>query len=344
MCSSSPPDYSAQMSQQAVLSAESAKADLDFRKQQYVDAQPRLEQLYTTAQKVADAQSASMNESNTRAAEQNKFYKDNYQPTELRSLQEANAAGTEDDQNAAAGRAVADVTQQQDIARGTTNRGLQSMGVNPNSGRFVGAQNTLGLNAAATSAGAATSARTTAKNTGIALRAGAVATGRGLQNIAGQTANTSINQGNSSVNNSNTGAQGGLGYAGLVGAGYQNQTAAATGLFNGYANLQGQSNQINSQSGSGFGQLLGTLGGAALSNPQIFSDINLKENIKYVGENKGFSIYEYNYVADKGLPVGKFEGVLAQDIEHSHPEAINYDATGYMKVNYKALGIEMRAV
>lgn len=341
MCSSSPPDYSAQMSQQAVLSAESAKADLDFRKQQYADAKPRLEQLYTTAQKVADAQSASMNESNARAAEQNKFYKDNYQPTELRSLQEANAAGTEDDQNAAAGRAVADVTQQQDIARGTTNRGLQSMGVNPNSGRFVGAQNTLGLNAATTSAGAATSARTTAKNTGIALRAGAVATGRGLQNIAGQTANTSINQGNSSVNNSNTGAQGGLGYAGLVGAGYQNQTAAATGLFNGYANLQGQSNQINSQSGSGFGQLLGTLGGAAITS---YSDINLKENIKYVGENKGFDIYEFNYAPNANLPEGKFEGVLAQDIEHSHPEAINYDAIGYMKVNYKTLGIEMRAV
>ena len=266
MCSSSPPDYSAQMAQQAVLSAQSAREDLDFRKQQYADAKPRLDQLYSTAQRVADAQSASMTESNARAAEQNKFYKDNYQPTELRSLQEANAAGTEDDQNAEAGRAVADVNQQDEIARDGSNRGLMAMGINPNSGRFAAATNALGLNRAAIGAGAATTARRTAKNTGIALRAGAVATGRGLQNIAGQTAATSLNQGNSSVGNANTGAQGGLGYANLVGQGYQNQTAAASGLFNGYANLQGQSNQINSQSGSGFGQLLGTLGGAYISH------------------------------------------------------------------------------
>ena len=264
MCSSSPPDYSTQMAQQSVLTAESAKADLDFRKQQYEEAKPRLTSLYDMADKVGAAQLTSMTESNTRTAEQNQFWEDNYKPTELRSLQEANEAGTESDQNAAAGRAVADVRNQSAIATASTNRGLQSMGVNPNSGRFAGATTANELVGAAGAAGAATNARTTAKNTGVALRAGAVATGRGMQNVAGQTANTAVNQGNSAVGNANTGAQGGLGYSNMVGQGYSNGTNANMGLFNGYAGLQNGSNQA-AGGDSTAGTVVGLVGAAAVA-------------------------------------------------------------------------------
>ena len=261
------PDYTPGMIAQAQASERSAAADLDFRKQQYEEAKPRLMQLYEMANKVGTAQYDNMRASDARAAEQNQFWKDNCMPTELRSLAEANAYGGEADQATQAGRAVADVRQQNAIATAAANRNLESMGVNPNSAKFMAAQRGLGLQQASSAAGAATGARLQAKNQGIALRAGAVATGRGMQNMAGQTAATSLNQGNAAVGNANTGAQGGLGYTNMVGQGYANQTQMHTGLFNGYANLQANSDTINGQSsGGGLGGLVGTLGGAYLGS------------------------------------------------------------------------------
>jgi hypothetical protein len=258
------PDYTAGMIAMANASERSAKADLAFRTRQYEEAKPRLMQLYDMANKVGTAQYESMKASDQRAADQNKFWEDNYKPTELRSLAEANNYGGVEDQAIQAGKAVADVRQQSAIQQAGLERNLASMGINPNSAKFVAAKQAAGLSSAASAAGGATNARLQAKNQGIALRAGAVATGRGMQNVAGQTAATSLNQGNSAVNNSNTGAQGGLGYANFVGQGYQNQTQMHTGLFNGYANLQGQSNQINGQSDGGSG-IMGLIGTGAMA-------------------------------------------------------------------------------
>ena len=333
------PDYSAGMAAQAASSERSAAADLEFRKQQYEEAKPRLEQLYDLASKVGTAQADSMTEQNRRADEQEKFWNDNYKNTEIQSVKEANEAGSEADQASEAGRAVADVRQQQQVQADSNARGLRAMGVNPNSGRFAGMQNATGLQAAANSAGAATLARNTSKNKGIALRAGAVATGRGMQNLAGQTAATASGIGSAGVNSANAGANGGLGYAGLVGQGFQNQTNNANNLFNGYANLQGQSNQINNQD-SGLGGMVGTIVGAGITR---YSDIRLKENIEYLGQENGINMFEFEYVDKPYLPKGRFIGVIAQDVEYRHPEAVYTCEDGYKRVDYSKIGVEMRA-
>lgn len=69
----------------------------------------------------------------------------------------------------------------------------------------------------------------------------------------------------------------------------------------------------------------------------MFSDINLKENIEYVREEHGHKIYRFNYKDRDGL----YEGVMAQEIQESMPEAVK-EINGYLAVDYGMLGLEMR--
>jgi hypothetical protein len=95
-----------------------------------------------------------------------------------------------------------------------------------------------------------------------------------------------------------------------------------------------QSKNANTQSMLGnWINLGGKLGAAALS------DIRVKENVKKVGEKNGFNIYHFNY---KGKP-GLFEGVMAQEIAETRPDAV-VDIDGVLRVYYDRIGIEMREV
>ena len=82
---------------------------------------------------------------------------------------------------------------------------------------------------------------------------------------------------------------------------------------------------------SGAGGLSNAAKGIA-SFGALFSDERLKENIEPVGKlDNGAKIYAYNFKGD-GTPQ---IGLLAQEIEKTHPEAVIDDpATGFKKVNY----------
>ena len=73
-------------------------------------------------------------------------------------------------------------------------------------------------------------------------------------------------------------------------------------------------------------------GAAAAAAPFIFSDRRLKENIKKVGklDNK-LPIFSYNYKGDATPRIG----LMAQDVEKKHPEAVMnigaYKAVDYSK-------------
>jgi hypothetical protein len=75
-----------------------------------------------------------------------------------------------------------------------------------------------------------------------------------------------------------------------------------------------------------------------------FSDIDLKTNIKF--ENKlinNLPIYSFEYKNSK-YGVGRFEGVMAQDVEKTYPEAVGISPEGYKMVDYSKIGIEFRRV
>lgn len=92
---------------------------------------------------------------------------------------------------------------------------------------------------------------------------------------------------------------------------------------------------------STFNQILG-MGSSIAGIASLFSDETLKTNIQKVGEDsKGNPRYSWDWNEDAaklGLK-GKGEGVLAQQIAQSQPDAVSRDAaSGKLKVDYDKVG------
>ena len=93
------------------------------------------------------------------------------------------------------------------------------------------------------------------------------------------------------------------------------------------------------QKETGTGDVLGTVAQlAALAYGM--SDERMKEDIKFVGKEKGHNIYTWNW-KDEAKQMGwdKFPtiGVLAQEVMKYMPEAVMEDENGYYRVNYGVL-------
>ena len=116
--------------------------------------------------------------------------------------------------------------------------------------------------------------------------------------------------------------------------------------------LSGLSNILNNQtssyintSGSFLGDVGGALGGAAAAYT-AFSDRRIKENIVEVGvdQRTALPLYEFNYIIEFGNPDIRYQGVMADDVELIHPEAVVETDLGFKAVNYEMLGIEFKEV
>lgn len=90
----------------------------------------------------------------------------------------------------AAQQAGADVSKSFGAGRDITQRNLERMGVNPNSGAFVRGTSNLGLEEAAAKSGAETNARDSRRLQAIGLRQGAAATGQAM--AAGSNSNDQL--------------------------------------------------------------------------------------------------------------------------------------------------------
>lgn len=96
---------------------------------------------------------------------------------------------------------------------------------------------------------------------------------------------------------------------------------------------QQQQGAQNSLMGGLFG-LGGSILGGAARNPALFmgSDVRIKENIKRIATaSNGLGIYAYNHIGD---PLPRI-GLLAQEVEQIHPEAV-MEIDGVKHVNYDA--------
>lgn len=82
--------------------------------------------------------------------------------------------------------------------------------------------------------------------------------------------------------------------------------------------------------------------GSALGG--FFSDIVLKTNIQFENKIKNnLPIYTFEYI-NENHGVGRFEGVMAQDVEKTYPQAVSISPEGYKMVDYSQIGIEFRRV
>ena len=74
---------------------------------------------------------------------------------------------------------------------------------------------------------------------------------------------------------------------------------------------------------------------------KIFSDIRLKEKIERTGVSpSGIPIYEFNYIGDNN----RYSGAMAQDLLEMNIDAVSMDASGYYKVNYNNIDVDMHLI
>ena len=74
---------------------------------------------------------------------------------------------------------------------------------------------------------------------------------------------------------------------------------------------------------------------------RMFSDIRLKEKIQRTGSSpSGIPIYEFNYIGDNS----RYSGTMAQDLLETNPDAVSMDTSGYYKVNYSNIDVDMHLI
>lgn len=98
------------------------------------------------------------------------------------------------------------------------------------------------------------------------------------------------------------------------------------------ATNQYQSNQIAMR-----GQTLEMVGALAGGGMALASDERLKTNITFVENRNGHNIYTWDWI--EGHDYGYNEGVIAQEVMETNPEAVVVMSNGYYAVNYSMLGV-----
>ena len=79
-------------------------------------------------------------------------------------------------------------------------------------------------------------------------------------------------------------------------------------------------------------QLVGSIAG-------LFSDIRLKEDIKFLRKEGDYNIYEFKYAGSPQI----YEGVMAHEVQQIKPEAVGKHE-GYLTVNYSMIEPEFKEV
>jgi hypothetical protein len=193
----------------------------DFYKNLYdTTIKPQTDALWDLTNEYSAKQMENSEKNQGRADDLWNTYVTNYKPVLEKSAQESLEYGNEADQNRAAGRAVTDVRQQGQINREAMDRNLASMGINPNSGKFVTAYGANALRETAASAGAGTNAREMARDKGIMLRQGAAATGSNIASTGLGYSSLGTSQGTNAINSVTSANNATINGASVMGTGY----------------------------------------------------------------------------------------------------------------------------
>jgi hypothetical protein len=335
---------------------------LAFSERQYEDSLAELERLRPTLDALAQGQITATNLANDITKSSWNDYNTTYRPLEQRVAADAMSAGSVAEQEKAAGKAGIDVQRQLDMQRGTMDSSLTSMGVNPNSGKFVGANRTAAILGAAARAGAQTQAREGERLLGDAKRSSAAAMGRGMTG----TALTGIQVGGNAAGQASGLAGAGSAQRNALGQQYLGNMAGSSGLMGNAAgvntsaanimtDLYGQrlnAYQTQAQSAGALGAGLGQLGGMAL----MMSDENVKTDKRPASGKKarkaidGMRVEKWKYkpgqpYSDAEEHIGTYAQDFARETGVGNGKTINViDAIGVNMAATKELSKELRSL
>lgn len=133
------------------------------------------------------------------------------------------------------------------------------------------------------------------------------------------------------------------GAAGAVPAGYGTTTQTTSG-FGPALGAIGSLGMAAAGMGAFGPAAQGAIGGMKFNPFSGFSDARLKDDVTKVGEINGVNLYRWKWnneakqIGAKGAP--EF-GVMAQEVEATHPQHVHIGADGYRRVNYVGLFSEL---
>lgn len=101
----------------------------------------------------------------------------------------------------------------------------------------------------------------------------------------------------------------------------------------------GSASNAAAASQNNFNNAMGA-GALALQGYETFSDERLKTDIELIGESGGHNIYSWlwNEAAEMLGLTGRSSGVIAQEVEKTHPHAVS-ERGGFKCVDYAAIGV-----
>lgn len=233
-----------------------------------------------------------------------------------------------------ANQAIADVGIQTGLARTASAQAMARRGVMPGTGQSIAATNALDAAEAATKTGAAQVARAGARQEGYSLTDRATNSLSGYPNFGLNTTNQGSDIAGKTISNINASVAGRTNPITSAAQIAGSMGANATNMYN----TQAQTWASRQNSGDQITQGLLGMGAAYLMKP---SDRRLKENIDFVkvDKNTNLNIYKFNYKDD---PEIQYEGVMADEVIKTYPDAVLTNPHGFMSVNYKLLGIEFK--
>jgi hypothetical protein len=268
MCAPKIPKPDPLIGQAAKSNSDIAADQLALGKEQLAWERERAEKQDPLVQKIVDQQMRIGDSNEDRASAQWDIYQDLFHPVEQKMVEDANSFDSEERKSRMAAEAGADVTRSYDGALASNQRGMERMGINPNSGRFQGLNNEMNLSRAKDMAGGMNLARRNTELSGMAMREGVAKFGRNMTSTGLAADSAALNGGNAATgtmaqsaairNSSMAGAQNWFG-----GATNSNSSAANIGLGLFQGEMQGA--QAKAEASAGLGQLIGTLGVGAMS-------------------------------------------------------------------------------
>ena len=316
--------------QAALKNSQVAQEALDWYKNTYeTDLKPRQAATDALTSRVVNDQLDTSTINKQRGTAQWDRFVSVFQPVEDQTVADSTNIDSAGELARASGEAAAGVQTQFDNAAGQRARSQAAMGINPNSGRAMAMDSEAQLGLAATKAGASNNARLVARDRGITLRAGVANFGRNMPNTAANAYGLSMNANQGATGANAVANAGALNNANFAGQRFNTAIQGNNSAGNIMANQYGQQvsaynaqQQADAQSSAGIGNMIGTVGAAAMPYLMSMSSKKIKENKKPVDDGetldkvKDLPVESWKYkkgVADEGEHVGAY----AEDVQKS---------------------------
>lgn len=237
---------------------------------------------------------------NNWAAEDRARYRGTFMPLEDRYISEAANYNSPERRAAAVTEAVGDVRQESAIARGTRERSLTAMGVNPNSGRFAAEERRGGVSEALASAGAGNMARRQVEAMAEAKTANAINLGKGLSVNPATSMGLSMN---------------------ATGAGFQgamNGQTQMAGMLGDMDRTRMNAWQQNNSMWNGIGGAVGSLAGAFLLSSKDAKTNKRQPEMSVLDAVRDMPVEQWSYKDGMGDGGGRDHiGPYAEDFQRA---------------------------